>query len=121
MNKRWPQGVYESTVPHDYCGQLDGARIKVISYKRKLPAFATRDPSKRPFSRGVVDKVSSDAKKDDNVKHEAKERGRPFLNRRYAVNMDTGGPSRPLETTLTSMYSRKVCAAGYCSVIQHLP
>jgi hypothetical protein len=84
------------TVPHDYCGQLDGARIEVISYKGELPAFATRDPSKGPFSRGVLDEVSSDAKKDDNVKQEAKERGRPFLNKRYAVNMDTSGLSRPL-------------------------
>jgi hypothetical protein len=40
-----------------------------------------------------VDEVSPNAKKDDDVKHEAKERGRPFLNRRYAVNMDTGGVS----------------------------
>ena len=78
-------------VPHDDRGQLDSARIKIIPYKPEPPAFATWDPLKEPFSRGVLDEVPSNAKKDDDVKHEAKQRGHPLLSAKEgnAVNMDT--------------------------------
>jgi len=78
-------------VPHDDRGQLDSARIKIISYKPEPPAFATWDPLKEPFSRGVLDEVPSNAKKDNDVKHEAKQRGHPLLSAKEgnAVNMDT--------------------------------
>jgi hypothetical protein len=82
----------QSFVPHDDRGQLDGARIKVISDKPETPAFATWDPLKGPFSRGVLDEVPSNAKEDNDVKHEAKQRGHPLLRVKEgnAVNMDTG-------------------------------
>jgi hypothetical protein len=67
-------------VPYDDRGHLDGARVEVISCECKLPAFATRDPSEGPLSRGVLDQVPPYAKKDCNVKHEAQESGHPFLN-----------------------------------------
>jgi hypothetical protein len=67
-------------VPHDDGGHLDGARVKIISCECKLPAFATRDPSEGPLSRGALDEISPYAKKDRNVKHEAEESGHPFLN-----------------------------------------
>src|SRR6266853_5590213 len=120
-----PREGYKSAVPDDDRSQLDSARIEIISYESELPAFATRDPSKGPFSRGVLDEVSTNAKKDGHVKREAEERGHPFLNAEEGTPL-TWIPEvlsvswRPTLSTLTSIYSRKVCSAGYCSVIQHL-
>ena len=65
--------------PHDDRGHLDKARIKVISYERKLPAFATRNPPEGPFSRGILAEISSNAEKDRNVKQDAEKGGHPFL------------------------------------------
>jgi hypothetical protein len=67
-------------VPNDDRGHLDKARIKVISCEPKLPAFAPSDPSEGPFSRGILCEISSNAKKDRNVKHDAEKGGHPFLN-----------------------------------------
>lgn len=76
--------IHGSGVPYDDRGHLDKARVKVISCEPKLPAFATRDPSKGPFSRGILYEISSNAKKDRNVKHEAEKSGHPFLNAHQA-------------------------------------
>lgn len=75
-------------VPHDDRGHLDGARVEIISCECKLPAFVTRDPSEGPLPRGVLDQVPPYAKKDCNVKHEAKESGHPFLNANKARRQD---------------------------------
>ena len=80
--------VHESGVPHDDGGHLDCARVEVIPYERKLPAFAAGDPSEGPLSRGVLDEVSSHAKKDRSVKHEAEESRHPFLG--TPVKMEIG-------------------------------
>ena len=79
-------------VPNDDRGHLDKARVEVISCEPKLPAFAPRDPSEGPFSRGVLYQISSNAKKDPNVKHEAEKGRHPFLNasKWHVVNAEKG-------------------------------
>jgi len=78
-NRYWDDEhrVYHG-IPYDDRGHLDGARVEVISCKRKLPAFPTRSPTEGPLSCGILDEVSAYAKKDRNVKKEAKECGYPF-------------------------------------------
>lgn len=100
-------------VPHDDRGHLDGARVEIISCECKLPAFVTRDPSEGPLPRGVLDQVPPYAKKDCNVKHEAKESGHPFLNANKARRQDGDMCVSMLSwrKTLTIMYSKHICSA----------